>query len=524
MENERQREADAARTRELVAAIAEFDAAEARIQAERARLYAEAFDLTQQQTARLRDATTREREMPLRAMAAELAVAKRVSDRTMQTHLFDAHRTVNDFAATWQAWRDGRVSRAHVGVIVDNGLDLTDTDTRAAYEHEALAYAETTSASRLRPFAEQAAEKHNPKSMQERHDVAVLQRRVWVEDLRDGMSMLGAIGPAVEIHGVYDRLTRQGKAIKHADRAARRDAAERDAAERDAQREGTGLPSGGGGGGGGGDGDGGGLPAGERGEVAHEVSRRDGQDSLEAPTDAGASFGMNAAGDDPGSVGAGSDLWFDQRSLDQIRTDLLFDMMLTSTPSVDTTGGVVEGGLGAIRAHVQVTVPATTLAGTTTGGAELDGKCAVDPETAKILAGNAPGFDRVFLDPIGGAVLAVDRRHASAAQKRYLMARDVRCRFPGCRRPARDCEWDHREDYALGGKTDIENLGAFCKRHHTLKHAAGWTVIQHPGGRLQFTAPSGLEYTDGPPPRVMFTPDLPPGGAPEAHERARAPF
>ncbi|MAM55301.1 MAG: hypothetical protein CMH35_10810, partial [Microbacterium sp.] len=58
--------ADRVRTRELVAEIAAFDVAEARIQAERERLYAEAYDLAQQQTARLRDASTREREMPLR--------------------------------------------------------------------------------------------------------------------------------------------------------------------------------------------------------------------------------------------------------------------------------------------------------------------------------------------------------------------------------------------------------------------------------------------------------------------------
>ena len=360
-------------------------------------------------------------------------------------------------------------------VIVDGGAGLPDGEVRAAYEHDVLAYAQTTSAARLRSYAEQVAEKHNPVTMQERHDQAVQSRRVWAEDLSDGMSMLGAIGSSVEVHGVYDRLTRQGKAIKAADRVVRREAAEREIERESAER------------------------GAEDREIEGEAATRGERDAV-------------------------GEVWFDQRTLNQIRTDLLLDMMLTSTPSVDATGGVVEGGLGAIRAHVQVTVPATTLAGTTTGGAELDGKCAVDAETARILAGNAPGFDRVSLDPIGGAVLAVDRRHATAAQKRYLMARDVRCRFPGCRRPARDCEWDHREDYALGGKTDVENLGALCKRHHTLKHAAGWTVVQHPGGRLQFTAPSGLEYTDDPPPRVMFIPDPPPDRGRTGVDDVRAPF
>ena len=472
-----QREADAFRTRELVAEARRLRGVIAAAEAELARTHADAFALAQEQTSRLRDASTREREMPLRSMAAELAVDARVSDRTLQSQLFEAHRTVTQFGASWEAWREGRLSRAHVRVIVDAGADLSDDSVRGAYEAEVLAYAETTSAGRVRPFAEQVAEKHNPKSMQERHDEAVLDRHVWVEDLRDGMSMLGVIGPSVEVHGVHDRRTRQGKAIKAVDRAARREAAERAAAGA-------------------------------------------------TPTDAGASFGLDEPGESCGTNGGDkteSAVWFDERTLDQIRTDLLLDMLLTSSPAVDPTGGAVEGGLGAIRAHVQVTVPATTLAGTTTGGAELDGKCAVDPETAKILAGNVPSFDRVFLDPITGAVLAVDRRFVTAEQKRYLVARDIRCRFPGCRRPARDCDMDHREDWALGGKTDVDNVGAFCRRHHAMKQAAGWTVVQEPGGRLRFTAPSGLEYTDDPPPRVVFLPNPPPPGAEPADEVV-APF
>ena len=439
MGDDEQREADALRTRELVAEAHRLRQVIAAAEADLARTHADAFALAEEQTGRLRDASTREREMPLRSMAAELAVDARMSDRTMQTHLFDAHRTVTQFPVTWEAWHDGRVSRAHVRVIVEAGAELDDEHARVVFEQDVLGYAETTSPSRVRSYAEQVAEKLNPRSMQERHDKAVLDRRVWVEDLRDGMSMLGAIGPSVEIHGVYDRLTRQGKAVKAADRAARREVAEGDGGPVAAEGDGERLTS------------------------------------------------EHNAGPDGVDEGVNGEVWFDVRTLDQIRTDLLLDMMLTSTPSVDGTDGVVEGGLGAIRAHVQVTVPATTLAGTTTGGAELDGRCAVDPETARILAGNAPGFDRVLLDPIGGAVLAVDRRHATAAQKRYLMARDVRCRFPGCRRPARDCEWDHREDYALGGKTDVENLGAFlqetphgetCSRMER-RSAPGWEAALH---------------------------------------------
>ncbi|MGQ2916548.1 HNH endonuclease signature motif containing protein, partial [Microbacterium aurantiacum] len=156
-------------------------------------------------------------------------------------------------------------------------------------------------------------------------------------------------------------------------------------------------------------------------------------------------------------------------------------------PTIDPTGG----GLGAIRASVQVSIPATTLAGTTSGGAELNGKCAIDPATVRILAGKAPGFDRVFLHPVTAEVLTTDRYTPTAGIKRFLQARYVRCAFPGCRRPAMRSEIDHHREYANGGKTDGDNLGPCCTRHHVTRHAAGWTVEQLPGGRLKFTAPSG---------------------------------
>lgn len=82
---------------------------------------------------------------------------------------------------------------------------------------------------------------------------------------------------------------------------------------------------------------------------------------------------------------------FDDRTLDQMRADLVADMLLTGAPAIDPTRGSTPGGLGAIRAIVQISVPVTTLTGVTSAGAELDGFVRVDPETARRLAGDAPG-------------------------------------------------------------------------------------------------------------------------------------
>ena len=203
----------------------------------------------------------------------------------------------------------------------------------------------------------------------------------------------------------------------------------------------------------------------------------------------------------------------DSRTVDQIRADLVADMLLTTTPTADGGAGFSDGfgGLGAIRGIVNVTVPALALAGVTDEPAELVGRCPIDPATARQLAGHATGWDRVLADPITGCVLAVDRYTPSADMKRFLRARDQHCRFPGCRQPAHRCDRDHTLDYALGGDTDVCNLACLCKRHHTLKGETGWTVRQLGGGILEWTSPGGHIYIDKPPPAlVLFTPNTDP--------------
>ncbi|KAA9132977.1 HNH endonuclease [Microbacterium caowuchunii] len=192
----------------------------------------------------------------------------------------------------------------------------------------------------------------------------------------------------------------------------------------------------------------------------------------------------------------------DERTTDQIRADLLADMLLTTTPGADPHlpgDGDGPGGLGAIRAVVQVTVPVLTLLGRSDLPADLTGTSPIDPATARTLAGNAPGLDRILTHPITGAVLTTDRYQPTADLKRFLRGRDHRCRFPGCRMPAIRSDIDHTRDYADGGPTEAGNLAHLCRGHHTLKHATPWRVRQLAGGVLEWTSPAGHTYTDHPP-------------------------
>ena len=222
------------------------------------------------------------------------------------------------------------------------------------------------------------------------------------------------------------------------------------------------------------------------------------------PGNAGSAFGANGAGD---ASGAG-DSEPDRRRIDQVRADVFSDLLLSGAPALDPTAhGDGQGSLGAIRAQVQVIVPALTLLGVDDGPADLVGRSPIDADTARCLAGNTHSWARVLTDPVEGTVLAVDRYRTPWPQRRFLRARDQHCRFPGCRRAAIRCEIDHTIDAAKGGPTALWNLAHLCQRHHSMKQFTRWKVRQLPGGVLEWTSPTGRIYReDAPAPPVAFTP------------------
>ncbi|WP_197061105.1 HNH endonuclease signature motif containing protein, partial [Microbacterium mangrovi] len=184
---------------------------------------------------------------------------------------------------------------------------------------------------------------------------------------------------------------------------------------------------------------------------------------------------------------------------------------LTNVPDAHGTTPEHRDALGAIQATVHLTIPASTLAGTTSGGAQIPGAGLVDDDTARHLAGGSDDWYRIFTDPTTGTPVTVDKRRPCTAMRRLLQARDETCRFPGCRRPAQKCDIDHTTAHADGGPTALCNLACLCERHHTVKHHTDWTVQQLPGGILHFTSPTRRGYRTRPPAAVRFVPDRPPG-------------
>jgi hypothetical protein len=92
----------------------------------------------------------------------------------------------------------------------------------------------------------------------------------------------------------------------------------------------------------------------------------------------------------------------------------------------------------------------------------------------------------------------------SKALADFVRCRDLTCRWPGCDRPAVDCDIDHAIPYAQGGTTHASNLNCKCRTHHLIKTFMGWAEQQLADGTLIFTSPAGQTYVTTPGSALLF--------------------
>lgn len=187
----------------------------------------------------------------------------------------------------------------------------------------------------------------------------------------------------------------------------------------------------------------------------------------------------------------------DPRCMHARRADLLVDLLTGRLRHADHGQGLpVPVRPGAPLVHVVVGL--ATLRGTSTEPAELVGHGPVHAELAREIAADAT-WERLVADPLSGALLDHGRTTYTPprALAEFVRARDVYCRFPGCRRQARHGELDHVIPYPAGPTSEV-NLAAYCVHHHHLKHEAGWQVRMLPGGSLEWITPAGHRHTTRP--------------------------
>ena len=498
----------------------------AALEAQRAEKLAARLDLLAQE----RSLDPGSDEMAFRSMCAEYAAAAHIPPSTAGAHITDAWMLVRMFGATHAALASGTISRRHADVIIKEAPNVSGhadaARLREEYEHQVVPFAEKDTAARTRTHARGIAAAVFPEGTAEQHRRGRSERSVTVKPDGDGMAVLTAILPELLAYAVHDRLTAMAgdviKARPEGQRRPRQSAlakirAERDAALAEQSPSDPAPPSD--------------LEETFRASMAkpapwEEPAREDtagdskgdrmnfdGDGAAHGAADGGPFIGASDFDDAPTDApfhestpmhdGYGT-LEHDTRTTDQLRADILADLLLTASPTSVTTTA-----LESVKATIQVTIGAATLAGDDDAMAELNGHGPITSEAARILAGHAGSWDRAFLDP-RGMVTETDNYVPTAGMKRYLRARDQHCRFPGCRAPAHRCQIDHNHDHAKGGPTAVCNLCLFCPSHHVLKHPEvddrdRWTAEQLDDGVILWTSPLGRAYTDEPPLRVMFT-------------------
>lgn len=413
------------------------------------------------------------RELARRAVIAELAVAWRVSEYTMQRLAAQAYTLCTQLPVTLAAMREGALDAAHGRVIAEAvaGVDA-DPGVLEAADAELAALARTMTPAKLRRVAKRVLERLQVVTLAERHARAFAERAVEIDAAPDGMAWLAVHLRAGDALLIRDRLQQAVTAAK-TDVTESRTGAQLEA---DLARDLLlyGVPADG---------------------AAHA------DDALPSgharPSGHGRQPGHARPSGRARQSGHGRQ------------------------PGVSGPSGVAVPA--SIRPTVHVTVPVLTLLGLEEAPADLDGYGPIDADTARALASHAASFTRLLTDPITGAVLDVDRTsyRVPSDLRRWVQVRDGTCRFPGCTRVAVRCEVDHSEAWAADhGTTAHDNLAHLCAAHHHLKHETAWSVRHLDDGVLEWTSLTGAVYRTTPEGDLRAGPPVRRTGSPDPADRS----
>ena len=167
----------------------------------------------------------------------------------------------------------------------------------------------------------------------------------------------------------------------------------------------------------------------------------------------------------------------------------------------DALNALVRGQLGDPKLGRHNGLPVTVIVSTTlqelsaAAGRAVTGGGTVLPMRDLIrMASRAHHYLAVFDEHENRPLyLGRARRIASADQRLVLHAKDRGCTAPGCNVPAYWTEVHHMDDWARGGRTDIDRLTLACKPDHTMVDK-GWRTMKLGNGDTQWIPPPHLDH------------------------------
>jgi hypothetical protein len=177
----------------------------------------------------------------------------------------------------------------------------------------------------------------------------------------------------------------------------------------------------------------------------------------------------------------------DERTLDQLRSDLAMDLLTGREAGVPLPAYA--------RPVVNLTVPIQTVMGLSDSPGVLSGGHVVPAGLARMIA-QTPGatWHRMLTDPAGRMIeLSTTSYQPNKAIWEQVVAEYGVCFRPRCDTPATESELDHRVVWPEGDTTP-ENLWPGCKRDHKAKHAPGFRIVQTDTGSFAIQTPAGFTH------------------------------
>ncbi|HWV48496.1 MAG TPA: HNH endonuclease signature motif containing protein, partial [Microbacterium sp.] len=177
----------------------------------------------------------------------------------------------------------------------------------------------------------------------------------------------------------------------------------------------------------------------------------------------------------------------DPRTNDQLAYDLMVDLLHTGARAdAPTVFGVKQAGVRLVQT--------VSSAGERGPALTEDGLIALPRAAA----------DQRICDS-GSLVVTVDRgrnplrigrerRLFTPTQRIALAIRDGGCRWRNCDRPASYCEAHHIDEWAGGGRTDVERGILLCRFHHMQLHHGGWWITREGSAEFVLHHPSGATF------------------------------
>ena len=392
------------------------------------------------------------RALAIRSAAADLAVSLHLSEHHIRGRAHRAATLHERCPRIWDAYLNGDVSEHNAATAATLAASLPGgaPESWAAFDDALAGLAVTLAGGKFRTRARTTWERVHPESVTLRHQRALKDRDVVFSAEHDGMASINALVDAVKAKQIEERLydhARHLRVLADEDRSLA--------------------------------------------QLRADVFT----DLLTTDTSTGVGGTDAAIPGESSGTGLGSDASVTAAGAADLAVTAAGQGTATPTCTCRTGSRIVT--------TVNLTIPALSLLGHSDELPTLEGYGPIPLEQARELAAGATQWVRVLTHPIDSTVLDVERRtyRFPDALCRWLHIQHPVCVFPGCQKPAKRCDTDHRKRWADGGHTSADNGAPLCEHHHTLKDETLWHLDRNPDtGTLTWTSPTGLTIEEDPPP------------------------